>query len=372
MAGGVNLAYIAIGVALTIFALDAAIRTFVVPRGTVVALTVSVFHVVRWVLRPFAPARLGYERRDRVYALYAPIALLALPVVAMIIIFFGFSFIFLGLEHHGFRTAMTTSGSSLLTLGFERPTDLPSIFVSFAEAAIGLGLIAIVIAYLPTIYNSFSRRELLVTDLTIRAGDPPTPVNMLRRAHLTGFLYDMDKYWDQWMTWFTEVQETHTSYGALTFFRSPNSNRNWVTASGAVLDTMALRMSVIDMPWTPNAPLCIRSGFLALREVAGFFGFDYDDDPEPDDPISISRDEFDAVWSELDSAGVPLKSDREQAWTDFAGWRVNYDAVLLSLASFVGAPYAPWSSDRSPVTPLKKYGWGRRRVATSRRGSASR
>ena len=64
---------------------------------------------------------------------------------------------------------------------------------------------------------------------------------------------------------------------------------------GAVLDTAAMRLAVLDMPWTPNAPLCIRSGFVALREIAGYFGFDYDDDPEPDDPISVTREEFDEV-----------------------------------------------------------------------------
>ena len=94
----------------------------------------------------------------------------------------------------------------------------------------------------------------------------------------------MDPFWDSWMTWFTEVQETHTSYGSLPLFRSPNPHRNWVIAAGAVLDTAAFRLAALDMPWTPNPPLCIRSGFLMLREVAGFFGFDYDEDPAPDDP----------------------------------------------------------------------------------------
>jgi hypothetical protein len=372
MANGVNVFYVIIGIAMVVFVLDAAIRTFVVPRASIVLLTLIVFRSVRRVLLLFAPERSGYERRDRVMAFYAPMALLVLPAVSMIIIFFGFAFIFLGLEHHGWRTALTTSGSSLLTLGFERPTDLPSIFVAFAEAAIGLALLAIVIAYLPTIYNAFSRRELLVTDLTMRAGTPPTPVNMLIRAHATGFLYDMDKYWDQWMSWFTEVQETHTTYGALPFFRSPHPHRSWITAAGAALDTMALRLAVIDMPWTPSAPLCIRAGFLTLREIAGFSGFDYNEDPAPDDPISITRDEFDDVCRQLADAGVPLTSDLDQGWRDFAGWRVNYDAELLSLAAFVSAPYAPWSSDRSPRVPLRKYSWGRRRVETSRRGSGPR
>jgi len=79
------------------------------------------------------------------------------------------------LSMYGWREAFITSGSSLLTLGFDRPPDLPSVFLAFTEAAIGLGLLALVIAYLPTIYNSFSRREVAVTDLSIRAGTPPTP-----------------------------------------------------------------------------------------------------------------------------------------------------------------------------------------------------
>jgi hypothetical protein len=169
------------------------------------------------------------------------------------------------------------------------------------------------------------------------------------------------------MAWFTEVQETHTSYGSLSFFRSPNPHRSWVTAAGAVLDTAAIRLAVLDIPFTPSAPLCIRSGYLALREVAGFYGFDYDDSPAPDDPISVAREEFDDLCDKLAEAGVPVRPDRDQAWRDFAGWRVNYDRVLITLAGFVMAPYAPWVSDRSPIVPLRHYQWGRRRVEITRR-----
>jgi hypothetical protein len=247
------------------------------------------------------------------------------------------------------------------------PPDLPSVFVAFTEAAIGLGLLALVIAYLPTIYNTFSRREIAVTDLAIRAGTPPTPLEWLTRAHLTGFLEDMDRFWDTWFAWFTEIQETHTSNGALAHFRSPNPHRHWVVAAGAVLDTAAVRLSAIELPWTPNAPLCIRAGFVALREVAGFFGFDYDPDPAPDDPICVTREEFDELCDELAARGLPMKADRDQAWRDWAGWRVNYDAVLVALAAFVKAPYAPWISDRSPRRPVPRYPWGRRRRAIARR-----
>ncbi len=356
-----------VGLAIVVFVIDAAIRTFVVPRGAVVTLTALVFLTLRQLFRPLAPASASYERRDRVMAVYGPFALLALPTVSIILLFVGYACMFGGLEHHGFRSAVATSGSSLFTLGFDRPPDLPSLFLSFSEAAMGLGLLALLIAYLPTIYNAFSRREVAVSDLAVRAGTPPTPAGFLVRAHRTGFLLAMDPFWESWMTWFTEVRETHTSYGGLTFFRSPNPNTNWVTAAGAVLDTASARLAVCDIPWSPASALCIRSGYLALRDIAGFFGYDYVDDPAPDDPISVARDEFDGMYDELKAAGVPVFADREQAWRDFAGWRVNYDQVLHALALFVEAPYAPWISDRSPRQELRRYAWGPKRRETARR-----
>ncbi len=358
---------VVIGLIAVFIVLDAAVRTFVVPRGAVVLFTVVIFRVIRWFFELFASPRRTYEARDRVMALYAPIALLALPFVSVLVVFAAFSCIFVGLEHLGWRDGILMSGSSLLTLGYERPPHLPGALASFVEAGIGLALVALLIAYLPTIYNSFSRREVAVTDLSTRAGTPPTPTAFLRRAHLTGFLLELDNFWELWTTWFTEVQETHTSYGSLVFFRSPNPNRSWVTAAGAVLDSAAMRLALVDIPPTPQAAVCIRSGYLALREVAGFFGYDYDDSPEPDDPISVTRDEFDDVCTALIEAGVPVHDDHDQAWRDFAGWRVNYDRVLITLAGFVMAPYAPWVSDRSAIQPLPHYPWGKRRLALARR-----
>jgi hypothetical protein len=117
-----------------------------------------------------------------------------------------------------------------------------------------------------------------------------------------------------------------------------------------VLDAAAITISSVDLPGSPaDASLCIRAGFLCLRRIAAFFGIPVENDPSPTDPIAVTKDEFLQALDQLAAAGVPLKPDREQCWTDFAGWRVNYDSALLSLAAIVMAPNAPWSSDRSPV-----------------------
>jgi hypothetical protein len=113
-----------------------------------------------------------------------------------------------------------------------------------------------------------------------------------------------------------------------------------------VLDTAALRLSVIDRPFSGNAALCLRTGYLCLRRIAAYFGIPYDEDPAATDPISVSRDEFDAMYVALEAGGLPVARDRDQAWRDFQGWRVNYDSVLVAIAKMIVAPEARWSSDR--------------------------
>ena len=110
------------------------------------------------------------------------------------------------------------------------------------------------------------------------------------------------------------------------------------------------------------AGLCLRSGFTALRAIGDFFSIPHPADPQPGDAITIAREEWEQACRELEAAGVPLVADREQAWRDFAGWRVNYDVVLVTLAGLVLAPYAQWSSDRSVPFRVPATSWGRRRA----------
>jgi hypothetical protein len=183
--------------------------------------------------------------------------------------------------------------------------------------------------------------------LEVRAGSPPSAIEMILRYHRIHGLDRLNVLWVQWEQWFADIEESHTSLAALVFFRSPQPDHSWVTAAGAVLDAAALLRSTIDVPRDAQADLCLRAGYLALRRIADFFQIPYNANPRPTDPISLNRAEFEAAYDELARNGVPLIADRDQAWRDFSGWRVNYDAVLLLLAALTMAPYAPWSSDRS-------------------------
>ncbi len=334
------------GAVVVLATLASAVKTVVVPRAEPVWLARVVFVSLR---KPFdmrVRRAASWEAADRIMSRFAPFALLTLPLVWIAVVLAGFMPIYWALGVDWPRDAFEQSGSSLLTLGFAADHHGPVIAATFVEATLGLGLVALLISFLPTMYQLFSRREVLVSQLDVRAGTPPTPVALFRRAELIGWIEELEGFWVDWERWFTEVEESHTSYLALSFFRSPHHGRSWITAAGAVLDSAALRASAIDLPPSWQAQLCLRAGYLALRRIAGAYGIRFDPNPAPIDPISITRDEFDQVLAQLTEIGVPLKSDRDQAWRDFAGWRVNYDTVLLTLCSLLMAPLSPWSSDR--------------------------
>jgi hypothetical protein len=324
-----------------------AVRTFVVPRAEQTMLSRLVFVIVRGLMKIPLAFRASYEERDHIMAYYAPISLLALLPMWLTLVTLGFAGMFWSVGAPSGYDAFIESGSSLFTLGFFAPQGFPQSVLSFAEAMTGMILVAILIAYLPTMYAAFSKREAQVTLLEVRAGMPPSAVNMIERYNRIHGLNRLNEVWRNWEVWFAELEESHASLPALIFFRSPQANRHWVTAAGAVLDAASFTRSTLDIPADPQADLCIRAGFLALRRISDYFHFPYDSNPKPTDPISITRAEFDAACDELVRQGVPLKSDREQAWRDFAGWRVNYDAVLLALCDLTMSPRAPWSSDRS-------------------------
>jgi hypothetical protein len=335
----------AAGIVVVVWVIWSAIRTVVVPRGESVWLSRKTFLVVREVFELAARPTKTYEGYDRIMARYGPTALLVMPGVWAALVIAAFIPIFWGLGL-SWREAVITSGSSFSTLGFARPAPAFSDAVCFVEALIGLGLVALLISYLPAIYASFARRESAVVKLEVRAGSPPSPSEFLIRVHRIRGLEYFQTNWDDWEQWFVELEESHSSSPALVFFRSPRPKSSWITAAGAVLDTAAIILSTLDIVTNPQTQITIRSGYLALRRLAEFFNLPFDPDPAPDAPISIHREEYDALVDQLRDAGLPIKEDVDQAWRDYAGWRVNYDTVLLALCALVSAPPAPWSSDR--------------------------
>jgi hypothetical protein len=341
------------GAALVIGTFVSALSTFVVPRSVQSELNRVVFVLVRLALEVRLRFIKDFPRRDAMMAYYAPLALMLLLPAWYTLLILGYMAMYWALGVQDWHDAFLISGSSLLTLGFASSRIFSVNVLMFTEATLGLILVALLIAYLPTIYSSFSRREQAVNLLEVRAGNPPSAVEMLLRYHRIHGFDRLNDYWTSWEVWFSDVEESHSILPALVFLRSPRSTNSWVAAAGTILDAAALTFSAIDIPRTPSAQLCIRAGFIAFRRIADYFQIQYPLDPHyPEDPISITVEEFNTALDQLAEKGIPLRPDRDQAWLDFAGWRVNYDVVLLALCTLTMAPPANWSSDRAPAAKL--------------------
>jgi hypothetical protein len=341
---------VAAGAAIVMSTILSAVRSTVLPRADQSRIAGAAVRSARWAFRLRARRKTRFEDRDRIMAMLGPIALLTMLALWMLLIITGYTLVFLAITNRSLVRSIELSGSSMFTLGTSNDSRLaPSIF-SYSEAALGLLIVALLITFLPSIYSAFTRREAGVSLLEVRAGDPPRAPAMLIRYHrIEERRYQLTELWRQWEAWFTDIEESHTTFPILVFFRSPQPERSWITAAGALLDGASFWAGCVEHPIDPDVQLCIRAGSLALRRIADSFKVVYDADPQPDGPITIGRDEWDAAMAEMEEAGMPLLADRERAWKAWRGWRVNYDAVLLRLAGLVEAPPAPWVSDRSPA-----------------------
>jgi hypothetical protein len=344
MLPGVLLAQIlvfAIGAALVARTILSAVRAFMLPRASHDRVARYVFRGMRRVFNVFAGPSVPREQRDRLLAYFGPVSLIMLPVTWLGLIATGYAAMYWAVGVGSPWDSFATSGSSLLTLGFIRPSVPVAELLAFTEAMTGPSLLALLVSYLPTIYSSFSRRELLVTMLEVRADTPPSPIILVTRFHRLQGLSALSEMWAEWERWFAELGETHTSLTILVDYRSQQSSHSWVNAAGAMLDAAALVRSAVDVPTDVRADLMLRAGYIALRRIADGFSLPYDRDPAPDAPTRIDRAHFDAALAVLAEAGVPLCEDRESAWRDFTGWRVNYDGALGALARITSAP-TPW------------------------------
>lgn len=348
-----------VGLGIVVYVVQTAVRTVVLPRAARTSLSAVVFGMVASTFRWLASRKKRYEDQDNLLAIIAPVGMLAIPASWILLMLAGFACMFWATDTAlGVGGAFNLAGSSITTLGFAPALGAGQRALAFTAAMLGLLILTLFITYLPTIYSAFQARERKVALLEVRAGSPPRAHEMLIRFQRIGWLDELTAEWLSWEPWFVELEETHTTYATLSWFRSTDPHRSWVTAAGAILDAASLWISAsseMDGPDRAAAGLMIRSGYVSLRRIAGSFGIPFDPDPSPDDPITIQRAEFEQALDLLEEAGVPIHADRDEAWSDFSGWRINYEAALLGLAEMLRVPYAPWTSDRSSLHDRGKW-----------------
>ena len=259
--------------------LRSAVRTVVVPRGEPVLLSRFLFLGVRDLYTPLARRHHDPARRHAVLARFAPMALLTLAFVWAAGVILAFVPMFWAVSDVDLAGAFRLSGSSVTTLGFAAPPNGATAILAVGEALLGLGVVALLIAYLPSIYEHFARREEDVLKFEVRAGSPPSPTVYLRRLHAIGWTERLGLIWEPFETWFEDLQESHTSQPSLALYRSQSPANSWITTAGAALDAAAISEAALDHPSQPEAALMLRAGYLALRDIAAFYGLLVDTNP---------------------------------------------------------------------------------------------
>ena len=336
---------LALGIVLLVMNAASTIRILIVPRAATGVATMPM-RSVRVAFRRLAQLARSYVAKDRILALSEPVALMVQLGTWLVTSVIGFMLAIWGLGSGALSAAFIEAGSSVSTLGFAHGVGNGNQTVDFVAAGTGMVLVALQIAYLPTIYSAYNRRETFVTLLESRAGAPAWGPEILIRHHLVGLIADLPDLYADWERWGADVAESHTSYPSLMYLRSPRAQNSWVVSLIAVMDSAAIALAV-DPEGTPiQARMCVRMGFTCLRDIAQVIGIPFNPDPNPDDDIALPRQEFDAAYMRLHEIGYPISREVDDAWAHFRGWRVNYESVAYALAAILDAPPARWSGPR--------------------------
>jgi hypothetical protein len=328
------------------------LSTMVLPRrpAGLARLSLSLYRFVRLCFVGLSKLARSYEAKDAVLAPAGPVALAVQLAVWAIAFIVGFALMLMPTTQN-LPDGLLQALGSLFTVGAVHPGGPENVPIDVAAGAIWVVVVALQIAYLPALYAAFSQREGLVAMLESRAGVPAWGPELLARHQLVGIIDTLPDLYSDWEEWAANVAESHTTYPVLLLFRSPEPWFSWHLALLAVLDAAAMHLALDPASASSNARLCLRMGFTALDRIGTMLGYRLDSDPLPDAPLDLSYEDFEQAVRMLEEVGFPTERTAEEAWPDFHGWRVNYEAVAYRLADRLVVPPAPWSGPRRHVGP---------------------
>jgi len=260
-----------------------AFETIVLPRRVTRKFRLTrLFYRSSWIPWSATVRRLFQGKtREPYLSFYGPLSLLMLIIVWAVGLVFGFALLHASLgsainppqSNHGFPTDLYLSGTTLFTLGMGDVTPATPLAraLTVIEAGMGFGFLAIVIGYLPVIYQSFSRREVNISLLDARAGSPPTAAELLRRHTHDHGMEALAELLREWERWSADLLESHLSYPVLAYFRSQHNNQSWLAALTTILDTSALTIVGIEGSCQRQAELTFAMARHAVVDLAQIF-----------------------------------------------------------------------------------------------------
>ncbi len=337
------------GFAILIIILVDALETVVLPRrvGGRFRLTGMLYQSIWYIWSSIAVRMRPTRSRENFLAFFGPFALTLLLVLWEVGLIFGFGFMLTGLTYYengankfaALETNVFTSAATILSVGLNRPTP-PTVverLLLVGEGGLGLAFLALVIGYLPSVYNAFADREIRITMMDARAGSPPTAYEVFRRCGEADQCDSVVVYLNDWEYWAADLLETHLSYPVLGFYRSQHENQSWLAALAVILDTSALVSAGIEGISKRQGKLTFAMARHALVDLAQVYSVP----PQEPGNDRLSKEEFIQMERELEGQGIRFQLDAD-VYQHLMKIRQLYEPYLFALAERLLMPVPGW------------------------------
>lgn len=355
-----------LGVGLVLAVLYDTFATIILPRTIEGSFRLtSAFYRVAWgIFERLLP--LAGKRRELYLSAFGPVSLILLIGFWAILLILGFGLVNYGAGQSfgaaapSLGTNLYFSGVTFFTLGFGdlTPKDGIGRFMAVFEAGVGFGFLAVVISYLPVLYQSFSRREIAISLLDARAGTPPTALELIRRHVEAG---DADSFLDllkDYERWAAELLESYLSYPVLAYYRSQHEHQSWLSAMTAILDACAIASLGVrhDDRRVDAVTRQAKLTFAMARHTCVDLALILKIAPEPPTKDRLPYAELEKLLAELDLAGLSL-GRAEDVHRRLAAVRAQYEPYLASLAKRMYLDIPPWRLDEAKADNWQVSAW---------------
>lgn len=373
-----NLLAVISGIGLVLVVLWEAFETIVLPRRVIRHFRLTrLFYRWTWLpLRTVTSLMRNKRKRDKLLSYYGPLSLLLLFGFWALTLVLGFALVHYGdgakfggaVSQSRFGSALYLSGTTLFTLGLGDITPVSPLgrFVTVSEAGIGFAFLALVIGYLPVLYQSFSRREVTISLLDARAGSPPTAFELLRRHSGPNGMEALTELLQHWEQWSAELMESHLSYPVLAYFRSQHDNESWIASLTAVLDICALAMTGLQGMCQYQARMTFAIARHALVDLSQVFR------TAPDKSRAdgrLSAEDLALIRQQLSTLGFQVRSDAA-ADAELARLRGLYEPYAMALARFLALDLPPWINHATVKDNWQTTAWAQQQAQLGRQRAA--
>ena len=352
------------GILLIIVTLTDSFESIILPRRVARRFRLSrLFYVGTWAIWSSIGRKMRTGNRREFYlSYYGPLSLILLLVIWAALLMFAYALLQWGLnmpmnapeKNVTFGTYLYMSGTTFITLGLGDVIPLAGVgrFLAVAEAGMGFGFLALIIGYVPIIYQAFSRREVNISLLDARAGSPASATEMLRRHYRTERIEELIQFLREWERWCAELLESHLSYPVLTYYRSQHERQSWLTSLTTILDTCALLMVGFDGISAPTA----RFSFAIARHAAVDLAQVYGTTPMNPKSNRLAPADFRHMRDALAEVGLHFANE-EEAEKRLADIRQIYEPFVNALSDHLLVNLPAWVVSGKTVDDWQTSAW---------------